>query len=107
MSPLILYCAVAMVQHPRSSSLATPPLLGGGPALPSARGGQRQKPFGKILLGALEVSRHGERLRELGYESDLAAAADIDRFALVPELRRDPLRIEVGAVGIVKSRWRR
>jgi len=23
----------------------------------------------------------------------------------VPELRRDPLRVEVGAVGIVKKRW--
>lgn len=62
---------------------------------------------GKILRGALEVCRHGERLRALGYEEDISAAADVDRFALVPELRRDPLRIEVGAVGIVKSRWRR
>ena len=34
-----------------------------------------------------------------------AAAARVDQFALVPELRRDPLRVEVGAVGIVKSHW--
>ena len=26
---------------------------------------------------------------------------------LVPELRRDPLRVEGGAVGIVKSHWPR
>lgn len=62
---------------------------------------------GKILTGALEVCHHGERLRSLGYAADLVAAADIDKFALVPELRRDPLRLEVGAVGIVKGRWRR
>ena len=35
------------------------------------------------------------------------AAAEVDRFALVPELRRDPLRVEVGAVGIVKSHWQK
>ena len=35
----------------------------------------------------------------------LQAAAQVDEFNLVPELRRDPLRIEVGAVGIVQSRW--
>jgi 2-phosphosulfolactate phosphatase len=61
---------------------------------------------GRILQGALEVCQHGERLRELGFGADIAAAAEVDRYALVPELRRDPLRLEVGAVGIVKSRWR-
>ncbi len=61
---------------------------------------------GQVLLGALQVARHGEHLRTLGYEADIVAAADVDRFALVPELRREPLRLEVGAVGIVKSRWR-
>jgi len=34
-------------------------------------------------------------------------AAQVDLFALVPELRRDPLRVEVGAVGIVKSHWQK
>jgi 2-phosphosulfolactate phosphatase len=60
---------------------------------------------GRVLLGALEVSRGGTQLRELGYDDDIQAAAQVDQFALVPELRRDPLRVEVGAVGIVKSHW--
>jgi 2-phosphosulfolactate phosphatase len=62
---------------------------------------------GRILRGALEVSKSGEHLHALGYQADIAAAAEVDRFALVPELRREPLRLEVGAVGIVKKRWRR
>jgi 2-phosphosulfolactate phosphatase len=61
---------------------------------------------GRILKGALEVCRHGVHLRTLGFATDIAAAAEVDHFALVPELRREPLRLEVGAVGIVKSRWR-
>ena len=62
---------------------------------------------GRILAGALEVSEGGRGLRELGYAHDIADAADIDRFAIVPELRRDPLRLEVGAIGIVKRRWQK
>ena len=61
---------------------------------------------GRVLGGALEVSKHGSHLRAIGFSGDVADAAEVDRFALVPELRRDPLRLEVGAVGIVKSRWR-
>jgi 2-phosphosulfolactate phosphatase len=62
---------------------------------------------GRVLLGALEVSQGGAILRRLGYDDDIRAAAEVDRFALVPELRRDPLRVEVGAVGIVKSHWQK
>ena len=62
---------------------------------------------GKVLDGALEISRGGENLKQLGYDDDIRAAAQVDQFALVPELRRDPLRIEVGAVGIVKSHWQK
>jgi 2-phosphosulfolactate phosphatase len=62
---------------------------------------------GKVLPGALEISRGGENLRQLGYDEDIRAAAQVDQFALVPELRRNPLRIEVGAVGIVKSHWQK
>ncbi len=61
---------------------------------------------GKVLEGALEVSAGGVRLHALGYDDDIRAAARIDQFAIVPELRRDPLRVEVGAVGIVKHHWR-
>ena len=62
---------------------------------------------GKVLLGALEISRGAEELKRLGYHEDIRAAAQVDQFALVPELRHDPLRIEVGAVGIVKSYWQK
>ena len=34
-----------------------------------------------------------------------ADEAEIDEFALVPELRKDPLRLEVASAGIVKERW--
>jgi 2-phosphosulfolactate phosphatase len=60
---------------------------------------------GRVLAGALEVSAGGVHLHNLGYDEDIRAAAVVDQFALVPELRRDPLRIEVGNVGIVKSHW--
>jgi 2-phosphosulfolactate phosphatase len=62
---------------------------------------------GKVLDGALELSRGGANLKQLGYDDDIRAAAQVDQFALVPELRRDPLRVEVGAVGIVKSHWQK
>jgi 2-phosphosulfolactate phosphatase len=62
---------------------------------------------GRVLEGALEVSGGGARLRALGYDEDVRAAARVDQFNLVPELRRDPTRIEIGAVGIVHKRWRK
>jgi 2-phosphosulfolactate phosphatase len=62
---------------------------------------------GRVLDGALEVSAGGARLHALGYDDDIRAAARVDQFALVPELRRDPLRLEVGAAGIVKSHWQK
>jgi 2-phosphosulfolactate phosphatase len=60
---------------------------------------------GRVLQGALEVSQGGTHLRHLGYDDDIKAAGRVDQFALVPEMRRDPLRIEVGTVGIGKSYW--
>jgi len=62
---------------------------------------------GRMLQAALELSHGGVHLISLGYQDDIVAAAQIDKFALVPELKRDPLRIEVGAVGIVKNRWQK
>jgi 2-phosphosulfolactate phosphatase len=62
---------------------------------------------GRVLEGALEVSKGGAKLRGLGYDEDIKVALRIDLFNLVPELRRDPLRVEVGTVGIVKSHWKR
>jgi len=61
---------------------------------------------GQVLQGALEVSAGGVGLRALGYDDDIRAAASVDLLALVPELRPDPLRVEVAAVGIGKSHWR-
>jgi 2-phosphosulfolactate phosphatase len=60
---------------------------------------------GRVLAGALEIAKGGAMLRDLGYHEDIQAAAQVDQFNLVPELRRDPLRVEVGAVGIVKNHW--
>jgi 2-phosphosulfolactate phosphatase len=60
---------------------------------------------GTVLVEALRLSRGGARLLALGYDEDIAAAAQIDRFMIVPELRRQPLRLEVGCVGAVRSRW--
>lgn len=62
---------------------------------------------GQVLEGALELSKGGAKLRGLGYDEDIRAAARIDQFALVPELRHDPVRVEVGAVGIVRSHWQK
>src|SRR5262249_54106982 len=62
---------------------------------------------GRVLVGALEVGKGGVNLRRLGYDDDIRAAAQVDQFALVPEMRPDPLRIEVGAVGIVQSHWQK
>jgi 2-phosphosulfolactate phosphatase len=62
---------------------------------------------GRMLRAALELSHGGARLRTLGFQEDIRAAAEIDKFAFAPELKRDPLRLEVGAVGIVKSHWQK
>lgn len=62
---------------------------------------------GCVLQGALEVSRGGAILKRLGYDEDIRTAAQVDQFHLVPELRREPLRIEIGAVGIVKNHWQK
>ena len=62
---------------------------------------------GRVLVGALEISHGGANLRRLGYDEDIKTAAEVDKFALVPELRRDPLRVEVGSVGIVKKHWQK
>lgn len=62
---------------------------------------------GPMLEAAMELGLGGRNLLELGYRHDIADAAKVDRFTLVPELRRDPVRIDCGAVGIVKAHWPR
>jgi 2-phosphosulfolactate phosphatase len=60
---------------------------------------------GRNLEQALISGSGGSRLRALGYDEDIRAAARVDTFALVPELRRDPLRIVVGADRAVPAHW--
>ena len=62
---------------------------------------------GQVLLGALQLSQGGANLQRLGYDEDIRAAAEVDQFHLVPEVKHDPLRVEVGAVGIVRSHWQK
>lgn len=45
------------------------------------------------LASLLAVGRGGGNVRRVGLEADLADAAQVDRFDLVAELRRGPLRI--------------
>lgn len=60
---------------------------------------------GEMLQEAIELSQGGAILTQLGYHDDIRIAAQIDKFTLVPELRTEPLRIEVGAVGIRDRHW--
>ncbi len=62
---------------------------------------------GETVHETLSLSQDGQALQKLGFEADIRDAARIDRFTLVPELRQDPLRIEVGAVGIVDQHWKK
>jgi 2-phosphosulfolactate phosphatase len=62
---------------------------------------------GLVLLSALELGRGGRTLKELGDDADIAAAGEVDLFTIVPELKRDPLRVEIGAAGVVRNRWPR
>jgi len=45
------------------------------------------------LLESLRTSQGGAGLVSLGYDEDIQAAAQVDRFAVVPVLHRDPMRI--------------
>jgi 2-phosphosulfolactate phosphatase len=57
------------------------------------------------LVDALRMSTGGQNLLELGYDRDIVAAAEVDRYSLVPELHRQPLRLEIGSVKAVRSHW--
>jgi 2-phosphosulfolactate phosphatase len=60
---------------------------------------------GRHLEEALRLGAGGARLLSLGYDDDVRAAARVDLLHLVPELRHDPVRVEVGAVGTSASHW--
>jgi 2-phosphosulfolactate phosphatase len=46
------------------------------------------------VLAALEAGTGAAGLRSLGYDEDIRAAARVDAFTVVPELFREPVRIE-------------
>jgi hypothetical protein len=46
-------------------------------------------------------------LKALGYDDDIRTAGRVDQFALAPVVRRDPLRVTIGAVGIRAAHWPR
>ena len=60
---------------------------------------------GQLLRSTLDLGRGGQTLKKLGYDDDITIAAEIDSLMLVPELKRDPLRVEIASVGVVASHW--
>ena len=60
---------------------------------------------GRCLGEALRLGSGGARLMQLGYDDDIRAAARVAAVHLLPELRRDPLRVEIAAVGVTDSHW--
>ncbi len=62
---------------------------------------------GLVLPSALTLGKGGQTLLQLGFDSDVAIAAEVDEFTIVPELKRDPLRIEIGSAGVVRNHWPR
>jgi len=50
------------------------------------------------VLAALRAGAGGVGLSSLGYDDDIRAASQVDRFGVVPEVYRDPLRVEVETV---------
>jgi 2-phosphosulfolactate phosphatase len=61
--------------------------------------------YARYLREALDYGKSADGLSSLGYDEDIDLAAQIDVFPIVPELRHDPLRIEIGAVHKVESSW--
>jgi 2-phosphosulfolactate phosphatase len=57
------------------------------------------------LADVLGQGHGGALLRSLGYDEDIRAAASVDRFALVAEVRRDPLRVEGAPVTTAGRHW--
>ena len=60
---------------------------------------------GTVLVDALRLSKGGVNLIALGYEKDIQTAAEVDKFMIVPELRHQPVRLEVAKVGAARSHW--
>ncbi len=54
---------------------------------------------GVELPGALLATCHGKNLLAMGFGADVARAAALDSLPVVPQLRRDPLRLELMGPG--------
>jgi 2-phosphosulfolactate phosphatase len=61
---------------------------------------------GNVLATALEISRGGQNLIEIGYAADLTLAARVDRFGIVPEVVSPDLAIQVVAHRWEGRHWR-
>lgn len=60
---------------------------------------------GMVLEEALKMGAGGRRLLAIGADTDVRTAAQVDRFFLTVECRRDPLRLEIGQAGVTRRRW--
>jgi 2-phosphosulfolactate phosphatase len=63
---------------------------------------------GLVLADALRLSAGGANVEKVGHGADIAHAAEIDKFLLVPETRRDGrgrMYLEVGSVGLERRLW--
>lgn len=60
---------------------------------------------GRHLEETLRLGSGGARLGLLGYDNDIRCCARVDVYHVVPELRRDPWRVEIAAVGVTGSHW--
>jgi 2-phosphosulfolactate phosphatase len=58
-----------------------------------------QKRQGEGLADELARGKGGRRVRQIGLERDIQAAAAVDQFGLLVEVRRDPLRIVIAGQG--------
>lgn len=61
---------------------------------------------GQVLVSALELSDAGQLLLSLGMDADLKAAAAVDRFGLVPSLRREPFAIVTRNLHLASKHFR-
>lgn len=62
---------------------------------------------GASVLAAFERGVGARALLAIDEGPDIRFAAEVDRYALVPELRQDPLRVEAGAARAVPVHWLR
>jgi 2-phosphosulfolactate phosphatase len=53
---------------------------------------------GQCLLTALDLCEHGRRLKDMGLGDDVVAAAELDRFSLIPEATGDDLTVVVAGI---------